>query len=80
MAGPDTTDPFEIALRDWSAQERIIQSARSITRAHALDQEIVEAIEDAYRRQDRDDLDRAIAALFEAVAEDQREEDDPDDD
>lgn len=34
MARPD---PFEVALRDWSAQERIIASARLLTRAHGID-------------------------------------------
>ena len=60
-------DPADHARRRWVAEERIVQSAWSITGARDLDPEHAERIELAAADDDLDPLELAVAEFLEAL-------------
>jgi hypothetical protein len=60
-------DPADRARREWVAGDRIVQSARRITRARGLDPEYAERIERAAADDDLEALELAVAEFLEAL-------------
>jgi hypothetical protein len=60
-------DPADRARRRWVAEERIVQSAWSITRAQGRDSEHAERIERAAADDDPEALELAVAEFLEAL-------------
>jgi hypothetical protein len=63
----DPLDPADLARRRWVAEDRIVKSARSITRARGLDPEYAESIERAAADDDLEAFELAVAEFLDAL-------------
>ena len=60
-------DPADLARRRWVAEDRIVKSAWSVTRARGLDPEYAERIERAAADDDLDAFELAVAEFLDAL-------------
>jgi hypothetical protein len=60
-------DPADLARRRWVAEDRIVKSAWSMTRARGLDPEYAERIERAAADGDLEAFELAVAEFLDAL-------------
>ncbi len=66
---PEGISRFEIAARTWAAQERTVAGIRALAEQDDIATELVEAVEEAVRRQDYGEYLEAIGAFLQALRE-----------
>jgi citrate lyase beta subunit len=67
-----SADKFELALRKWSALDRIVAKAHEGAELFDIDDALVRDLEDACREQDLDATLEAVADFLEALRSEAR--------
>ena len=62
-----TPDRFDVALRTWVAEDRIVRDARRLTEQHGLDPALVEDVEEGFRGDDPNTQYEALTAFLVAL-------------